>query len=406
MDALTVLLALTAAGALIALVIVGARHARLRGQVQAVLHRRGSQPAPGSPSRGLYRTVLELERAADGAQREASLLRLAVDHTEIGIVIADRDREIVFTNPAAEGVMKGRLGEAVARTRVLQLIERVTFSGIGETLELDLYTPSRRILNLSAVPLPGVQDPYHGAVVYIIDFTDRYRVEAMRRDFVANASHELKTPLGAMSILAETLIEAKDESMRLRLAERLRSEATRMARVIDDVLVLAETESFGSDHVPIPVSDVLEEAVASVRAIADENGIEMTRGIIDDAVIAGDHQQLVSAFQNLLNNAITYTAVKGEGGSVRYRCIRDEGGISVQIEDSGVGIPERYTNRVFERFFRVDRARSRESGGTGLGLSIVRNVAIAHGGRVEVRSEVGVGSTFMMWLPVTAEESE
>jgi signal transduction histidine kinase len=403
-DALTAFLAVLACGALIALAIVALRFIRLRAEVDAVLGRVRST-SNGSPSRGLYRTVRELERALATTRQEASLLRDAVDRTEIGIVIADRDRAVVFSNPAADGVMKGRLGDAVARTRVMQLIERVTFTGMGESIELDLYTPVRRILNLSAIPLPDERGDIHAAVVYIIDFTERYRVEAMRRDFVANASHELKTPLGALSLLAETLVEAKDEETRVRLAHRLQTEASRMAKVIDDVLVLAETESLGADQVPTSIREVLEEAVASVAEVAEERGIVLIRDEVVDAIVAADHRQLLSAFQNLLNNAITYTAAKDEPGSVWYRCQRENGSIRIEIEDSGIGIPERYTDRVFERFFRVDTARSRESGGTGLGLSIVRNVAIAHGGRVAVRSSVGMGSTFSMWLPVMMEDA-
>jgi two-component system, OmpR family, sensor histidine kinase SenX3 len=403
-DAFTVFLVVLATGSLIALFVVSTRFLRLRGQVQTVLGRVRSSGA-GSPSRGLYRTVRELERELDVTRQEASLLRVAVDRTEIGIVIADRDRSILFTNPAADAVMKGRLGEAVARTRVLQLIERITFTGQAESIELDLYTPVRRILNLSGLPLTDGTAPGRAAVVYIIDFTERYRVEAMRRDFVANASHELKTPLGALSLLAETLVEAQDEETRVRLAQRLQAEASRMAKVIDDVLVLAETESLGAEQVPTSITAILSEAVASVAEIAAERDIDLVAGEVVEAVVAADRAQLLSAIQNLLNNAITYTAVKDEPGTVRYGCRRENGSVRIDIEDSGIGIPERYTDRVFERFFRVDRARSRESGGTGLGLSIVRNVAVAHGGRVAVSSQVGVGSTFTMWLPVVQEEA-
>lgn len=404
MDALTLVFGLAAAGTIVALIGVSVRHVRLRREVAAVLDRTGAS-AEGSPQRSLYRTVRELERDLASTRKDAELLRLAVDRTDIGIVIAERDRSVVFSNPAADSVMKGRLGDAVARARVMQLIERATHTGIGDSVELDLYTPVRRMLHLVVFPLPAPDGSVPSAVVYIIDFTERSRVEAMRRDFVANASHELKTPLGALSLLAETLVEASDENMRLRLAHRIQSEATRMAKVIDDILVLAETESLGAEHVPIAILDVLDEAAARVAPVADERGVGLHRGEVVEATVAGDHQQLLSAFQNLLNNAVTYTAVKEESGSVEYRCHRQNGSICVEVQDSGIGIPERYTDRVFERFFRVDRARSRESGGTGLGLSIVRNVAIAHGGSVAVRSQVGVGSTFTVWLPVVAEDA-
>ena len=228
----------------------------------------------------------------------------------------------------------------------------------------------------------------------------------MRTDFVANASHELKTPLGALALLAETLADTRDEELRLRLAQRLQSEASRMASVVNDVLQLAETESLGAEYVHVSVSDLLAEAVKSVESIAAENEITLIEDDVEDATVAADRKQLLSAVSNLLNNAITYTAVKDEPGIVRYRSYLDDSTICVEVEDTGIGIPSRYTDRVFERFFRVDRARSRESGGTGLGLSIVRNVARAHGGSARVRSEVGVGSTFTISLPVVPEVAE
>ena len=226
----------------------------------------------------------------------------------------------------------------------------------------------------------------------------------MRTDFVANASHELKTPLGALALLAETLAAATDEESRIRLAQRLQSEASRMANVIDDVLQLAETESLGAEYVHVAMAGVIEDAVKSVDTIAAEHGITIVGGDVVDAVVAGNREQLVSAVTNLLNNAITYTAVKGEPGLVRYRSYRSDAMVCVEVEDTGIGIPDRYQDRVFERFFRVDRARSRESGGTGLGLSIVRNVARAHGGNASVRSKVGVGSVFTISLPIVEED--
>lgn len=399
-------LALALAAAIVALVVVTVRHERLRSEVEAVLDRIRSDRGAGTAGQSLYRTVRSLERDLTASRQEASLLRLAVDRTELGIVIADRTSAVVFTNPAAEAVMQGRLGDTIARTRVMQLIERVTYTGVGEDLEFDLYTPVRRILNLTAVPLIDERSTVTAAVVYLIDYTDRYRVEAMRRDFIANASHELKTPLGALSLLAETIVEAEDEAMRIRLAQRLQSEATRMAHVIDDVLVLAETESLGAEHVPVSILDVVDEAVGSLEDVAMEKDITLIRDGAEDATVAADRQQLLSALVNLLDNAITYTAVKEEPGFVRYRSALGDGVVCVEVEDTGIGIPERYTDRVFERFFCVDRARSRQAGGTGLGLSIVRNVALAHGGTVALKSQVGVGSTFTMCLPVLTEETE
>lgn len=406
MDPIAVLFAVVAAVAIAAVIFVGVRLNRLRREVDTVLDRLSERGGnTGSRRPGIYRAVRELERDLESTRNEAALLRVAFDRAEIGIVIAGPNRAMVFTNPAADAVMQGRLGEGIARERVLQLVDRVTRTGVGETLELDLFTPARRILNLTAVPLPAEGGDAWAAVVYIIDLTERYRVEAMRRDFVSNASHELKTPLGALSLLAETLVEAKDEEMRLRLAQRLQSEANRMANVIDDVLVLAETESLGGEHTEVSIPELLERAASALADVAARQGIDIVRGKLESATIQADRQQLASAFENLLNNAITYTAAKQEPGTVWYRCQVEDGSARIEVEDTGIGIPDRYVDRVFERFFRVDRARSRESGGTGLGLSIVRNVAIAHGGTAAVRSQVGVGSTFTITLPVVQEDT-
>ncbi len=406
MDGIAVLLGSVIVGFAIALAVVSVRYVRLDREVDAVLDRTTPDPGDRSRPRSLYRNVRGLERDVASARQEASLLGLAVGNTELGIVIADRERGVVFTNPAADDVMKGRLGDAVARTRVLQLIERVTFTGVEEDLEFDLYTPTRRIINLDAVPIVDASASVDGAVVYITDLTARYRVEAMRRDFVANASHELKTPLGALSLLAETLVEAHDDAMRTRLARRLQSEASRMAHVIDDVLTLAETESLGAEHTPLSFTGLVDEAVASLESLADEKGITVINDGTEDTTVAADRKQLVSAIVNLLHNAITYTAIKGAGGVVRYGSSTRNGTIRFSVTDTGIGIPERYIDRVFERFFCVDRAQSRETGGTGLGLSIVRNVALAHGGTVTVESQTGVGSTFTLSIPVMPEEGE
>lgn len=405
MDGFVVLLGSVIVGLAIALAVVSTRYVRLDREVDAVLDRTTLHSGDGSRPRSLYRNVRGLERDLASARQETSLLRLAVDSTDLGMVIADRERGVVFTNHAADDVMKGRLGDAVARTRVLQLIERVTFTGVGEDLEFDLYTPHRRIVNLTAIPILDGSSAVDGAVVYIIDLTDRHRVEAMRKDFVANASHELKTPLGALSLLAETLVQAEDDEMRIRLAQRLQSEAARMAHVIDDVLILAETESLGAEHTPQSFAAIVDEAVTSLEELAREKGISIVDEGTDEAMVAADRQQLVSAISNLLHNAVTYTAIKGESGTVRYRSSTDNGTVCLSVADTGIGIPQRYVDRVFERFFCVDRSLSREAGGTGLGLSIVRNVALAHGGTITVDSKVGVGSTFTLCLPVLPEET-
>jgi two-component system sensor histidine kinase SenX3 len=352
----------------------------------------------------LLRAARQTANAAQEATTRANSYAAALQGATTGIALLEHTGAVQYANPAAQMLLEGPREKAVLRTRVTALGQRVHTSGEAETIEVDIHDPDRRVLSLTAVPVAIDGGGLGSVCLYIEDLSAQRRVDAMRTDFVANASHELKTPLGALALLAETLADADDEEMRIRLSQRLQTEATRMANVIDDVLQLAETESLGAEYVHVRVSDILEEAVKAVESIAADNEITILRDDIADATVAADRDQLISAFTNLLQNAVTYTAVKGEPGFIRYRSTVEDGQAHIEIEDTGIGIPVRYTDRVFERFFRVDRARSRESGGSGLGLSIVRNVARAHGGTVGLRSKVGVGSTFTISLPIVSEE--
>lgn len=176
-----------------------------------------------------------------------------------------------------------------------------------------------------------------------------------------------------------------------------------MSNVVDDILTLARTESMTTEYSPVAVAALLDEVATNTRPTAEASGIELVRGDVTDAVVSGDPVELASAFRNLVLNAITYTAAKGaSGGTVTYRTDIRDTQICIEVEDTGIGFPTKYERRIFERFFRVDQARGRQSGGTGLGLSIVKNVAVAHGGSVSATSEVGVGSVFTLCLPVAS----
>lgn len=178
-----------------------------------------------------------------------------------------------------------------------------------------------------------------------------------------------------------------------------------MANVVDDILTLARTESLPTVFTRVDLSEAIGEVVDSVVDLAARNQVRLVDGGVADLTVAGDARQLTSALRNIFENAITYTGAKGEPGEVTYSCVPEGEFAVVEVQDSGIGIPAKYTDRVFERFFRVDQARSRTSGGTGLGLSIVRNVARAHGGTVDIDSQVGVGTTVRMRLPVSDAET-
>ena len=334
------------------------------------------------------------EAGEDPEQR--ALLQGAFDAAEIGIIIIDQAGLVAFSNNEAQRFIGARHGEAVAEARLREILGEVLASQRPQRQELDLYTPVRRVLGLTAAPL-GDGD---GAVVFVDDLTERHRLNEVRRDFVANVGHELKTPLGAMSILAEALEIVDDPGERSRLADRVTSEAQRMSKIIKDLIELARVEAQGAPRRPVSLQAVFDEAVAPVQVAADELGVKLIVEPVPDLSVAGDHGQLMSAVSNLLDNAVKYTAVADrKGGEVRLSAEPESGRVHIRVQDQGIGIPASQVERVFERFYRVDRGRSRDTGGTGLGLSIVRHVALNHGGEVSVESEEAVGSTFTLSLP-------
>jgi two-component system sensor histidine kinase SenX3 len=254
---------------------------------------------------------------------------------------------------------------------------------------------------VEAHPLAVAERPV-GAVASIVDESRLRRLEAVRSDFVANVSHELKTPVGGLALLAEALAEA-DEGERGRLAGRLHQEAHRVGRVIDDLLALSEIESdLPPDRVPIGLGDLVDRVDAEVALLADGLDVEIDLDRVDRSLtVVGDRVRLTSALTNLVENAVKYS---GGASPVRVWAEGDATMVRVGVSDQGIGIPRQDLDRVFERFYRVDRARSTATGGTGLGLAIVRNVVEGHGGTVEVASREGVGSTFTIVLPRDADE--
>lgn len=351
----------------------------------------------GALTEGVDRVEAYLGRA----ERERAQLVGSLESAEFGVMATDDSGIVTFVNPAGSRFVGARHGEAVAEVRLKDLLEKVILTRSAEVEEMDLYTPMRRVLRLHAAPLEyGVESL--GAVVFVEDVTEQRRVDAIRRDFIANVGHELKTPLGALSVLAETIADTDDAPVRERLADRLSGEANRIASLVDDILDLSQVESFAAAPEPIAINEVITEATAQVQLAADETGIDVFVEPVQEGVfVSGDRRQLVAALTNLVDNSVKYTSVKEDGfGKVRVRVTTDERWVSVEVRDEGIGIPESHLDRIFERFYRVDKARSRRTGGTGLGLAIVRHVALNHGGEISVASEEGKGSTFTLRLPL------
>lgn len=255
---------------------------------------------------------------------------------------------------------------------------------------------AQRVLLASVMPVA----PAERVLLVLRDVTEARRVEEMRRDFVADASHELKTPVAAIRATAETLRVAirEDPESAGRFAGRLAGDAVRLSRIVADLLDLSRLETEEPDRDPVRLDRIVAEESDRIRDRASKAGIDLEVRV-EATTVRGDRKDLSLLLANLLDNAVRYT---GRGGSVRVRLAASGDEAVLTISDTGVGIPSRDLPRIFERFYRVDRARSRETGGTGLGLSIARHVAERHGGRVEVESELGRGSTFRVILSAAA----
>lgn len=338
------------------------------------------------------------ERAAADASESMGRLEQALDAMPQGVVLADPGGAIVFRNEVAEAFADARHSDALVEAAIGELVTDA-LEGSSESRGLDLFGPPRRSLVIDARPFRSSTGI--GAIAVIEDVTERRRLEAVRRDFVANISHELKTPVGALALLAETLLNEDDVEITHRLAERIVTESFRVGRTIEDLLELSRIESGELPRrEPVPVNLVVAEAIERIRPAAEQAGIDIVVHEPNRRLsVFGDRRQVVSAIYNLLDNAVKYS----DGGSaVEVFATTDGRQVDIAVRDRGIGIPARDLERVFERFYRVDQARSRQTGGTGLGLAIVRHVMQNHDGAVRVESRPGEGSTFTLCLPTAS----
>jgi two-component system, OmpR family, sensor histidine kinase SenX3 len=326
------------------------------------------------------------------AEEHAAQLNSGLDAVPAGLVLADSDGTILLRNGAAS--LGGHAD--VLLEEALEQALAVAASGDMAEQKLTLFGPPQRVLLVRGIPLPG-----GGALAVIDDLTDMVRVDAVRTDFVSNISHELKTPVGALAVLAEALVDSDDLDINRHLATKMIEEAHRASGTIDDLLELSRIELDGrGTREDVNLSAVIGEAVGRHRLRAETLGVHLCVGKIAPDSLEADGLQLVSAVSNLVDNAVKYS---DHGGTVRIDSVVAEPWAEIHVSDDGIGIPARDLDRIFERFYRVDRARSRETGGTGLGLAIVRHVATNHGGEVSVVSREGEGSTFSLRIPLAVE---
>jgi two-component system phosphate regulon sensor histidine kinase PhoR len=341
------------------------------------------------------------EIARDRARMEAILSSM-----EDGVLAVDQRGVVTLANDALvrslglEDALGRHYLEVIRQREVGEVVESVLRAGARRAEEVEIRR-LRRVFALTAVPFPGLDQARHGALVTFHDATERRRVDQVRRDFVANASHELRTPLTSIRGFVEALEDGavNDPATSGRFLGKIRTHADRMAALVEDLLELSRLES--GERPPqweevIPL-EIVEDVIASFSSLAERRQITLGRGEGEGPAVTTDVERLRRILENLVENAVKYTPA---GGRVTVGSgAGPEGAAVLVVEDNGPGIAAEHLSRIFERFYRVDRARSRELGGTGLGLAIVRHLAEGMGTSVAVVSELGQGTRFTVTVP-------
>jgi two-component system sensor histidine kinase SenX3 len=312
---------------------------------------------------------------------------------------------IVFASENIDhiGILRDGLVQSQELLAIIRVVRRTNIKQTG-TIDVPRgpIGEGRHELTVNVIPLIREQL----VLVLLSDESQAQRIQDVRRDFVANVSHELKTPIGALLLLSEAVLGAKDDPAAVeKFATRMQIESKRLTDLVQEIINLSRLQD--SDPLSVPselnVQDLVNEAIDQSQVGAENRKISISTGEIANGLVLGDRDQLIMAIQNLVENAINYSP---EGTKVTVSSVVEEGIVTISITDQGIGIPENEKDRIFERFYRVDPARSRQSGGTGLGLSIVKHVATKHGGEVSVWSVENVGSTFSLKLPLFSKSEE
>lgn len=333
----------------------------------------------------------------------SAVLNMVVRSAPMGIVVVDQFRDVLLVNRQAEEL--GLVRQQLLDERAWQAVEQVLRT--GDSMEFDVADKSRQLGRKPMAVRGRVQlltrEGPELAVVFAEDDSEQVRMEAARRDFVANVSHELKTPVGAMSLLSEALLESLDDEESVRhFAQRLHGESIRLGTMVTELIALSRLQ--GAEKLPdltvVDVDTVVSQSVARSAVAAERAQITVTTDFPSGLEVLGDQTLLVTALSNLVENAVAYSS---PGSPVTISRNMRDGNVEISVTDRGIGIPKEYQERVFERFFRLDKARSRATGGTGLGLAIVKHVLANHNGMVRLWSRPGTGSTFTLVLPAYVE---
>lgn len=343
-----------------------------------------------------------------GRQEQSTLI---LNSMRDGVILVDPDLKIKLINPAALATFKVKEEEVLNRHLIYVIHSQELFKLLNNVIkekkeaetELDLFLPRER--SLKALCLPVLQEnKLTGVLIITHDITGKSRLDAIRRDFVANVSHELKTPVASISLLADSLMTSweKDPDVAQQFAQKLTRQARQLSQLVRDLLDLSTLESpdIKMPFKPLSLSATTRKVVKSLEEKAAEKELKiktsLARGL---PKIQGNPKQIELMVRNLLDNAISYTPT---GGTINIKTFAASKYLALVVSDTGIGIPKKDLNRIFERFYRVDKTRSRETGGTGLGLSIVKHVIENHNGKIAVESTVGVGTKFTVLLPINS----
>ena len=361
--------------------------------VAAVGWRRASSSSERSRQQA-SRAAAILQEERDGAREERRVRDLILSTMPAGVLLIGREGDVAYTNEAVGRLLSHMPASLEA---VLPLALRTAILGSRERDEptsvlVETGVPTRWLRGTITPAAAGA------TLVVVEDVTRQRRLESVRRDFVANASHELKTPAATIQATAETLRRAAEDDPEAipRFASQLEQEAVRLSRIVADLLDLSRLESGSTLDDAVSLAATAREEIQRLEGAARGAGVTLEVETAEVRQLTGSQRDIALLVRNLIDNAIRYSH---EGGRVRVEVGASDDDVSIRVRDSGVGIPTRDIPRIFERFYRVDRARSRETGGTGLGLAIVKHVVENHSGRIEVESELGRGTTFLVTFP-------
>jgi two-component system, OmpR family, sensor histidine kinase SenX3 len=325
----------------------------------------------------------------------------ALDSLAIGVVTTDERGSVCLTNDIGQTYLEGRRADALVEKALSEALS-IANNGVEAKKTVSLTGPPSKVIEVKAIPISEPELAI-GAVALIEDQTAASRIDRVRRDFIANLTHELRTPIAAIGLLAETLRGEEEQVVLDSLTQKIVNETDRVDQIIDDLLELSRVELDGSPRrEPVDVRLLLSSVEDQYRFKANSKNIQIEKTDAEAGLkLMGDTGQLNRALSNLVDNSIKYS---DEDSIIHLEAVRGQTHIDLVVRDQGIGIPRADLDRIFERFYRVDKARSRATGGTGLGLSIVRHVAANHGGEILLQSREGEGSKFTIRLPEDLEE--